>query len=277
MSKQKVRFYKYQGAGNDFIIVEDFDGAFSFTWKKKISWMCNRHYGIGADGVILLQQSRIAYVKMKIYNPDGLEAKMCGNGLRCVIKHLDIKKVTVETKEGISLGENIDGMVLATLPYYEEILSPLAIPGNREGHLINTGVSHLIIEVNNIEDDNFEAQARQYRSHHMFGPKGVNVSYICQKQEAIYIRTFERGVESETLACGTAAAAAVMVVRKYEKPKKSHYFVYPKSNQCLEFLFDSKENMWMKGPANMVFKGQVLAGNNIHPNKKIPIGKAHAK
>lgn len=255
--KKRVGFFKYQGSGNDFILIEDYHNFFFTHFQDKISTLCNRHYGIGADGFILLQSSLIADCKMRIFNPDGNEASMCGNGLRCVIKHLESDHVTVETNEGICIGENHED-VRATIPIAEEILSPVALIDGNVGHLINTGVPHLIIPVSTLEVDDFEEKARVLRYHEMFSPHGVNVSYIKSVDEKIYIRTYERGVEKETLSCGTAAAACAYVVRKHETTKQSLYKIYPKSNEILQFSFDSLENIWMRGPAEKIFKGELL-------------------
>lgn len=256
-SQQKIKFFKYHGAGNDFILIEDFNQMFSISMKKKIPMLCDRHFGIGADGVVLLQTSRIAAAKMRIYNSDGGEATMCGNGLRCAIKHFQKSRVCIETNEGISLGENLSDQVAATLPRAEEILSPLALNCGRVGHLMNTGVLHLIVIVDDINIPEFENQARELRYHKMFSPEGVNVSYISRNDDNIFVRTYERGVEAETLACGTACAASVMVIRKYDKKKKSKYKVYPKSGNSLQFTFDNQDRIWMEGPAEKIFQGEI--------------------
>ena len=254
---KQVKFFKYQGAGNDFIFFEDFADKFNEEIVSLIPALCDRNYGIGADGVIILQSSVIATTKMRIFNSDGCEAEMCGNGLRCTVAHLKKAEVTVETKAGICLGKNTESGVVVTLPSAEVIMSPIALQNNQVGHLIDTGVPHLIIIVDSLEDPEFESKARALRNHKMFAPDGVNVSYITSCDGSIYIRTYERGVESETLACGTACAASVLVMRKYDKKKKSMYTVYPKSLKKLHFSFDNQERIWMAGPALLVFQGEI--------------------
>ncbi len=254
---KQVKFFKYQGAGNDFILFEDFTNKFKDEMAHHIAPLCDRNYGIGADGVIILQPSIIATTKMRIFNPDGGEADMCGNGLRCIVAHFNQQEVTIETKAGICLGKSSESEVFVTLPQAEIIMSPIALQNNQIGHLINTGVPHLIIMVENLEDPEFESKAKALRNHKMFAPDGVNVSYIKPHNECIYIRTFERGVEAETLACGTACAASVVVMRKYDKKKKSMYTVYPKSLKKLHFNFDNQERIWMSGPALLVFQGEI--------------------
>ncbi len=254
---KRVKFFKYQGAGNDFILVEDFNQSLNFEIREYISFMCDRNFGIGADGLILLQPSKIADAKMRIFNSDGGEATMCGNGLRCAVKHLEKISVSIETLEGIAVGENQEGHVSVTLPTVEEVLSPLALSNSRIGHLFHTGVPHLVIMVDSLEVEDFEQEAKELRCHKMFAPDGVNVSYIKEVNNDLHIRTYERGVEKETLACGTACAAAILLLRKYDKKKKSQYRVFPKSGNALQFTFDNQERIWMKGPAEAVFSGEI--------------------
>jgi len=264
---RRVKFFKYQGAGNDFILIEDLNQALAFDITHYIPFMCNRNFGIGADGVILLQLSKIADAKMRIFNPDGGEASMCGNGLRCAVKHFNKTFVSIETLEGIAVGENQDGAVSVTLPNFEELLSPIALSHSRTGHLFHTGVPHLIIHVNSLEVNDFEKEAKELRYHEMFAPDGVNVSYIMEIDKDLHIRTYERGVEKETLACGTACAAATLLLRKYDKKKKSQYRVFPKSGNALQFTFDNQERIWMKGPAEPVFYGEIDL-SNIQNNER---------
>lgn len=260
-----MKFFKYQGAGNDFILIDDFQKKVGAKIKKHIPSLCDRHFGIGADGVILLQSSRLATAKMKFFNPDGGEACLCGNGLRCAVKHLKMERVSIETGAGICLGENRDNHVAATIPNISEILSPLAIGVNRVGHLIDTGVPHLIIESAEFEREDFTEYARDLRYHTMFAPDGVNVSLIKQDGADIHIRTYERGVEGETLACGTACAASVAVIRKGDNKSRLRYTVYPKSKDALHFTFDSQERVWMQGPAELVFHGDI----SLKEDKKV--------
>jgi diaminopimelate epimerase len=256
-AQKKIHFFKYQGAGNDFILIEDYHLNFLQSGLLDIPRLCNRHYGIGADGLILLQPSRVSSIQMRIFNPDGGEASMCGNGLRCAIKHLQKEQVSIETAAGICLGKNVKEGVFCSLPIIEDVFSPIALEGGVSAHLINTGVPHLIVEVADLDLKDFEKRARDLRYHPMFSNEGVNVSFIHKRGEDIFIRTYERGVEGETLACGTACAAAVLVVRKSENKKKDKYIVYPKSHNSLSFTFDGQNRIWMRGSAEKVFQGEI--------------------
>jgi diaminopimelate epimerase len=261
---KRLKFYKYQGAGNDFILIEDFSEKYLKFSKSQIQNLCHRNYGIGSDGLILLRKSRISHAKMHFFNPDGQGADLCGNGSRCAVAHLKDARVTLETTEGIILGENHEDAVAIKLPRTEEIMSPIAVDGDRIGHLFHTGVPHLIIMVNDLENGDFEKHSQTLRYSEMFQPEGVNVSFLKISDGSASIRTYERGVEGETLACGTACAAAALLMRKNDKKKKSQYTVYPKSLNPLQFTFDNQDNIWMRGSALKVFEGEINIPNLVN-------------
>jgi diaminopimelate epimerase len=250
-----MNFYKYQGAGNDFILVED-RGA-----RDHVKHLCDRHFGIGADGVILLEESSVCDVMMRIFNSDGREAAMCGNALRCVVVHLQKENISIETAAGVCLGRIDRGVILATLPYAKELSAPFVLDNGSTCYHADTGVPHLIVFEEDFETIDFERDARALRFDQRFVPAGVNVSYVKVKEGAIFIRTYERGVEKETLACGTAAAAAVFIVRKNDKKERFEYTVYPVSKKALKFTFDENGKLWMEGPARLVFTGEVSVQN----------------
>ena len=241
-------FFKYQGTGNDFILFEDYEKSFPVN-SGLITKICNRNLGIGADGVLLLQKSNVADVKMRIFNQDGSEATMCGNGLRCVIRHLG-KSCSIETKGGISLGEHGNALIKVTLPKREILQSPIALPNNLVGHLVNTGTPHLVIFTEDIHE---EGIAPQLRYDSMFGNGGVNVNLAKITQEGIHVRTFEKGVEHETLSCGSGGAAVALL---HKKPVRIFF-----TSSVLTFSFDSKERIWMEGPAEFVFQGTLCLKN----------------
>lgn len=253
-----MNFYKYQGAGNDFILVEGMEsdnrGAF-------IRHLCHRHFGIGGDGLILLEKSSACDVRMRIFNSDGLEASMCGNALRCVVLHLNKESISIETAAGVCYGKLYKGAILATLPYAKELEGPFLLSDGRTGYHVDTGVTHLLIFQENIETESFESEARALRFNPQFGEGGVNVSYVAKRGGDLFIRTYEKGVEKETLACGSASAAAAFITRKNDKKERSEYTVYPVSEKALKFTFDQEDKIWMEGPAALVFSGQMIIQN----------------
>jgi len=227
-------FFKYQGAGNDFVLFEDYSETFPVA---SVPFLCHRRLGIGADGVLLLQPSSTADVKMRIFNEDGSEATMCGNGLRAVVHHLG-RACTIETKGGICLGE--PGR--ATLPKKEILERNLILNKEFIGNTVNTGTPHLVIFTEKEPDPEV---TECYRNH-------FNVNWATPlSKEIIKVRTFEKGVTNETLACGTGGAAVALLLEQ----KSPVTIVF--AGATLTYSFDPKGNFWMEGPTKLVFHGQV--------------------
>ena len=206
----KIPFVKMHGAANDFVMIDDRDGEFSKSFlKAKIVALAARRTGVGSEGVILVQRSDKADFRMRFYNPDGGEAEMCGNGARCVavfalaIGAAKSAKMSFETLAGIVSAEVLDsGLVKVALPE----------PSDYRVDYINTGVPHKIVKVDNVETVDVEREGRAIRYSKEFAPAGTNVDFIEVKSvHDLAIRTYERGVEGESGACGTGATAAALI------------------------------------------------------------------
>lgn len=219
-----IDFCKYQAAGNDFILIDGLEG------KLDVPRLCDRHYGVGADGVILLENSSVADMKMRFFNPDGYEAGMCGNGLRCVVRHLG-RACSVETKVGILQGKIVGANIAVTLP--SEII---------DEHLVFTGTRHYVAFVQDFYD--FEKSAPILRHEH-----SANVNFAIVGPE-VHIRTYEMGVEGETLACGTGAAAVATLLNK------NTTIVHASGHKSF-FSWDEENRLQMEGPAEFVFAGKI--------------------
>ena len=255
-----IKFYKYHGCGNDFVIIEDYSNSFLSNHRRKIESICKPHYGVGADGLILIQHSEIADVKMRIFNPDGKEASMCGNGLRCIVKHLN-RSCSVETITGICVASIKGELVKASLPIAEIISTSIPLPINQEGHLINTGTEHLIIFVDDLSASELKGLAEIYRHHEMFAPNGVNVNFVkIEEEDKVHIRTFEKGVEGETHSCGTGGAAVALAYNKVIKEQKRLRIISVNKHETI-YTIDPHRIVWMIGPADFVFEGKFI------PNK----------
>ena len=204
-----VRFVKMHGAGNDFVLVDDTAGGFSIEDHRRIAAMATRPDGIGCEGVIIVQRSEKADFKMRFFNPDGTEADMCGNGARCVAA---FAREIGCVKEDRMVFETAAGMVEA------EILEPglvrIAMPPPRDlrEDFVVAGVPHKIVPVENLARVNVEAEGRRIRDSEDFAPNGTNVDFaLYRPPHRVSIRTYERGVEAETGACGTGCVAAAIV------------------------------------------------------------------
>ena len=203
-----VRFVKMHGAGNDFVLVDDRAGDFPCE-HRLIAAMATRPSGIGCEGVILVQRSETADFKMRFFNPDGSEADLCGNGARCVaafareIGAVAGKAMRFETAAGF-----VDAEIL------DDDLVRIAMPDPKDfgDDFVVTGVPHKIVPVDNIAKADVEGEGRRIRMSDEFAPDGTNVNFVCYRApDRVSVRTYERGVEAESFACGTGSVAAAVV------------------------------------------------------------------
>jgi diaminopimelate epimerase len=213
------------GAGNDFVIL---DSRREPLRRLRAAWpaagraWCDRHRGIGADGLLVLESSKAADVRMRVFNSDGSEAEMCGNGARCVALYASVmgprggKTVSIESRAGIVTAAVHGERVTMRLPNPTGAHLGVVVEaeGRRvSGGFINTGVPHLVVEVDDLEAVDVARLGRALRRHRRFAPIGTNVNFIRggRRPNHLRVRTYERGVEAETLACGTGMAASAII------------------------------------------------------------------
>lgn len=262
-----MQFSKYTGSGNDFILIDNRKLFFDKDNHALISKLCHRQYGIGADGVILLENSDAADFKMCIFNCDGFEAEMCGNGIRCLFLFIQEcgdcrSSFVIETKSGaISLnqeGAHIKASMQNPLDIRWSI--DLSIDSaSLKLHHLNTGVPHTVIFSDSIRESDLKELAPKIRHHPAFLPKGTNVNFATIKNKSkISVRTYERGVEAETLACGTGATAAA-IAAAYVHGICLPISVETKSGEELKINCTINEtaitDVTMAGSALFVYKG----------------------
>ena len=219
-----ISFTKMVGAGNDFIVVDARRRHPARRWPQVARALCDRHAGIGADGLLVLERSRRAAARMRVFNPDGSEAEMCGNGARCVAQYLAGAGRSVRAQE-IAI-DTLAGMVTATVRG-ERVATRLTDPVELQLGLgleldgrtvrlgfVNTGVPHAVVPVPAVDEVDVARLGRALRGHAAFAPRGANVNFV-QPDPAhpgrVRVRTYERGVEGETLACGTGVAATAVI------------------------------------------------------------------
>ncbi len=210
-----------QGSGNDFILIDNRRGILKGKNLKDLALtVCHRRFSVGADGLIVIVPSRKADFKWRFFNSDGSEAEMCGNGSRCAARFAYIRKIagktmTFETLAGLIHAELKNGRVKVQLPGASGLRHNIAVPfegGERTGHFIDTGVPHFIYLSVDIDTEDVDGVGRRTRYHELFKPAGTNVNFIqVQGPHRLRLRTYERGVEGETLACGTGSVAAALV------------------------------------------------------------------
>lgn len=268
-------FAKLQGSGNDFILIDNRDGKVYETierlgvcLKEFVVKLCEFHTGIGADGLILIEdpESPENDFRWQFFNADGSEAEMCGNGSRCAVRFcydLGIvdEKVRFETLAGVIKAEVLDGgkrVKVQLTPPSEPQEKVLDVNGEKiEGIFINTGVPHFVVPVRDIDKIDVKKLGREIRFHEEFQPKGTNVNFIEPVSEnAIRIRTYERGVEAETLACGTGATAGAIVAYLKGLVKEVPVEVKTKSGEILKIEFDEDlREVFLDGSVYKVFEG----------------------
>ncbi len=260
---KKIGFYKLEASGNDFILLDQRrkSKGRSLDYKNFAKKYCQRKLGIGADGLLVIEPSRKAAFKMRIFNADGSEAEMCGNGARAVGLWARKRFLSFETKAGIiesELSEN-NVKIKVTNPFGLKRNVPIKVLGrNLKVNFINTGVPHLVILVESLEKIDVDNIGRAVRFHKKFQPAGANVNFVeVEKKDFIRIRTYERGVEAETLACGTGTVASAIVATRQNKIK-----VKTKSGEILKVYSSFKgnkiNNVWLEGRVSCLYKGELI-------------------
>lgn len=253
-------FYKYQGTGNDFVMIDNRDENFPKN-TELIKQLCDRRFGIGGDGLILLElETEIPETdfKMVYYNSDGNESTMCGNGGRCIVAFahfLDIfeEKCTFSAMDGLHDAELKNGMVKLKMIDVQNISSD----GN--DFVLNTGSPHYVKYVENLENFEVYENGYQIRNSKNYASQGINVNFVeKENDEEIFVRTYERGVEDETYSCGTGVTAAALTFMKHNNLKSVPVKVLGGNLKVFaEQNGESFENIWLEGPAVQVFKGKV--------------------
>jgi diaminopimelate epimerase len=252
----KLKFEKYQGAGNDFIIINNTDKSINLT-PEQIQKLCDRHFGIGADGLIELTKSDKSDFSMVFYNPDGYGANMCGNGGRCIAKYafdhnIAGKNMKFSADDGVHEACIIDDENVRI-----KMIDVNGITIFDDGMWTNTGVPHFVKFVDDTDQIDINTEGRKLADDKRFAPERTNVNFIDNKN-GFRIRTYERGVEGETLACGTGnVASALCINTKYSnaspitlKTKASRLKVFFEKNN------NGYTNIWLEGPAIKIFEGE---------------------
>ncbi|MFH2137055.1 MAG: diaminopimelate epimerase [Candidatus Omnitrophota bacterium] len=263
--KRKFDFTKMVASGNDFIVFDNRRSGLK-NGTELAAALCNRVEAIGADGLIFIEKSRKADFKMRIFNPDGSEAEMCGNGMRCAALYKGKKSATVETLAGILKAELKDDAIKVkmTPPKDMQLNMNLNINGRMYPvNFVNTGVPHAIYFVEDLELAKVLLLGRLIRYHREFHPEGTNVDFVSiVDQENLAIRTYERGVEAETLACGTGSVASALIHHHkfISTPGSFKINITTKSGEVLKIYFtytgSEYEDVWMEGPARVVYEGE---------------------
>ncbi len=260
-----MKFYKYHGAGNDFLIADNRNGALSLS-AADVAALCHRRYGIGADGLMLLEQAPAPYsFRMIYYNSDGSGGMMCGNGGRCIAAFAHRLGIPV------SCFIAADGPHTAQILEYESDVATVRLKmrdvsdasvydrPDLKGYFLDTGTRHFVCPVTDIDNVDVDTEGRRLRHHPEFSPEGVNVNFIGQVGRELRVRTFEKGVEAETYACGTGIVASAIAWRRTYAACEYGRPVF----QAVRALHDTlaveftptpygATDVWLTGPATFV-------------------------
>ncbi|MDM8523312.1 diaminopimelate epimerase [Desulfococcaceae bacterium HSG8] len=263
-------FYKLSGSGNDFIIIDNRNREIAEKQLPEfIASVCRRKMSVGADGLILIENSDTADFKWRFFNSDGSNAEMCGNGARCAARFAYINgiagpELSFETEAGIISAQIINDRVKIKMPDPTDLRTDYSLElekGSLSVSSINTGVPHVVIETENIENAEVVKLGREIRFHREFGQDGTNVNFVCrQKDGTIVNRTYERGVEDETLACGTGCIASALVTA-YKSGADSPITVITRSGGRLMIHYKAKDDrfydIYLEGDARIIYKGEL--------------------
>ncbi len=266
-----LRFTKMNGAGNDFVVVDNRTGALALS-REQIADLCDRHRGVGGDGLLAVEPARSgADFRMRYYNSDGGEAEMCGNGARCFARYArrltggGAESLSFETEAGTLTAWFEGDLVRLAMsePHDFRLRQTLEVGGRKVGvHFVNTGVPHAVVQVNGLEDVEVERLGAALRYHEAFAPRGTNVNFVQREAgRRISIRTYERGVEGETLACGTGVVASALVQQELSDGEAGPIEVKVKGGDTLIVAFEggngAYRNVTLTGPADFVFEGEI--------------------
>lgn len=259
--KMKLTFYKYQGTGNDFVMIDNRQDNFPKNDTKLVAFLCDRRYGIGADGLILLENHTTYDFKMVYYNSDGNESSMCGNGGRCLVAFAEKMniiqdKAQFEATDGYHFARINDNNTVSL-----QMIDVDKVQVETNYTFLNTGSPHHIQLVEHLEQFDVKNEGAKIRYSDLYGKVGSNVNFVSQlENDKFAVRTYERGVEDETLSCGTGVTAVAIAMFENGKTNSNKVKLQVEGGE-LEVSFDKNEkiysNVFLTGPAQFVFKGEI--------------------
>jgi diaminopimelate epimerase len=264
-----LKFTKMNGAGNDFVVLDNRDRRLELA-SAQIAHLCDRHSGVGADGVLIVEPpANGADFRMRYYNSDGGEAEMCGNGARCFARYASRLSggggvVSFETPAGVIRAECQGGNVRLAMSEPSDLRLDRLVQlssGSVVAHSVDTGVPHAVVFVEDLEKTDVRGLGAELRFHPDFAPRGTNANFVrVLGPQSIAIRTYERGVEDETLACGTGVVASALILNsKHDAPSPVSVRVRGGDALVVSFERDAggHRNVTLTGPADFVFEGEI--------------------
>jgi diaminopimelate epimerase len=257
----KIEFYKYQGTGNDFVILDNRNSLYSSLTQKQVKKICDRRFGIGGDGLMMLANKDGYDFEMIYFNADGNESSMCGNGGRCLTMFahdagIHKSMYNFWATDGEHLAEiDIDGLIRLKMKDVH------TVDEHASYAVLNTGSPHFVKFASNVKEVDVVETGREIRYSKEFKDDGINVNFVeSLNEDTIFVRTYERGVEDETFSCGTGVTACALMSAHNERGFNQVQVQTPGGRLSVEFdKMDEEhfENIWLCGPATFVFKGEI--------------------
>ena len=252
-----ISFSKYQGTGNDFILIDNRSKTFDDLTRAEIAKLCDRRFGVGADGLILLNSNSNSDFEMKNYNSDGGECSMCGNGARSLVQFahdlgLQKENYVFHAIDGFHEAGIRDGLIHLKMQDVNQVTETPV------GFVLDTGSPHLVRRTSDLMTFDVVTEGRRLRNSAMFMPGGINVNFVEAYHDQIFVRTYERGVEDETLSCGTGVIASALT--SFDHAPGTHSVSVQARGGSLKVHFDKIKNdqysnIWLIGPAQKTFAG----------------------
>jgi diaminopimelate epimerase len=257
----QIRFYKYQGTGNDFIILNNLDGQYNAFTAEQVKQLCHRRFGIGADGLMLLNKHAQYDFEMKYYNADGRESSMCGNGGRCLTRFANDMGIIKSSYTFLA----IDGVHESSIETNGTIALKMKdvedIKTVRGSYILDTGSPHYVQVTGGVMQLDVPKKGAEIRNSREFAGEGINVNFVEETAEPdeILVRTYERGVEDETLSCGTGVTAAALVCSHNDNGFNRVEVLTKGGKLSVEYdhINGRYQNIWLIGPAEKVFEGTI--------------------
>lgn len=257
----KIRFFKYQGAGNDFIILDNRDNKYSNLAAGQVHQLCHRHFGIGADGLMLLNEKEGYDFEMVYFNADGNEGSMCGNGGRCIVQFASAAGIRKNEYRFLAT----DGVHEAQINFEKKVRLRMKdvdkVDFLLDHYVLNTGSPHYVKFVRDVENMDVVEEGKKIRYNKEYAADGINVNFVqVLSDDEIYVRTYERGVENETFSCGTGATASALMAAHNDNGFNTVEVKTKGGSLMVEYEKISESrftDIWLSGPALPVFTGEI--------------------
>jgi diaminopimelate epimerase len=255
-----LQFYKYQGTGNDFVILDNREGNIQLS-KEQVALLCDRHFGIGSDGLMLLNKHENYDFEMVYFNADGASGTMCGNGGRCLTKFAFDKGIQVSSYNFIASDGEHQAVIDENDWIHLKMIDVKEVSLVHEATVLNTGSPHYIKPVSGLSNYDVFTEGKNIRYNETYNQIGINVNFVEWNDNELFVRTYERGVENETFSCGTGVTAAAIAMSTDSIGAQETKIRTLGGSLLIKFnKVDAQHynNVWLCGPASFVYAGQII-------------------